>query len=293
MRVLPALIVLLFAIAASFAVAAEHASEGTGAPRALSRDAHCRQFIATCLVEGRPARLMVDTGATHTVLASDFVRSQLPELRFVEGVKLSGNAAEAPRLALAAIQAGGVELGQGPVLVMGLDGVNSMLGRRVDGILGMSHLAQLSFTLDLRPGRQGHWGLPEEALPLRPLAGQRDGAGRLFLAARCGNAACRLLLDTGSTVTTWPRGQWPAGEKGEAQVLVGDVNGARSETLAYGAPARLLLGNRVSLPRVSPQLRPGAQGHVLGLDALEGGVLLHRAGEGFELLLPPGAEGEN
>ncbi len=253
---------------------------------ALLRDAHCRQFMADCLVEGRPARLMVDTGATHTVLAADFVARELPGLRFVEGVRLSGNAAVAPRLAMAELQVGGEKLGQGPVLVMELEGVNSMLGRRVDGILGMSHLARLSFTLDMRPGRQGHWGLPSEVLPLIPLRGSRDGAGRLYLDACCGESRCRLLLDSGSSVTTWPLGQWPAGEKAQYHVQVADVNGARSETQASGAPARLLLAPGAELPQVSPQLRAGGQGHVLGLDALEGGLLLHRAGVGFELLPP-------
>ncbi len=256
----------------------------------FSRDVRCRQFVATCLVEGRPARLMVDTGATHTVLAADFVAQQLPGLRFVEGVRLSGNAEEAPRLALAALQAGDVALAASPVLVMGLEGVNAMLGRRVDGILGMAHLVRLPFTLDLRGGGRGYWGEPAESMPLRPLAGQCDEAGRMFLDARCGESDCRLLLDTGSTVTTWPAGQWPAGEKETLPVQVGDVNGARSERLAYGLPAPLRLGESLVLPPVSPQLRPGVAGHVLGLDAFEGGVLVYRPGRGFWLWLPPASK---
>ncbi len=252
----------------------------------LVRDAHCRQFMASCLVNGRPARLMVDTGATHTVLAADFVEQQLPQMEFVEGVKLSGNATTPPRLGVAELQAGGQQLGRGAVLVMPLEGVNTMLGQRIDGILGMSHLGRLTFTLDLREGRQGHWDLPTETLPLLPLAGQRDAAGRLMLSARCGNTACRLLLDSGSTVTTWPQGQWPAGEEEAQELRVGDVNGARSVRFSYGRAAALQLGGDVLLPQIRPQLRPGQEGHVLGLDALEGGLLLHVPGKGFYVLPP-------
>ncbi len=257
----------------------------------MQRDARCGQFIACCRVNGRPVRLMVDTGATHTVLAADFVARELPLLERVEGVRLSGNAQVAPELAMASVEVGGVSMECSPVLVMDLSGVNALLEEPIEGILGMAQLGQLSFTLDLRAGGGGHWGKWSSPCPPVRLEGRRDAAGRLYVhACVAGGSSCLLLLDTGSSTTTWPAGQWAPGVQaaGKASGLrVADVNGAREEALPQGEPAELELPGGLRLPAVSPLLPEGQGSHVLGLDALGGCLLIHRPGLGF-FLTPPG-----
>ncbi len=256
------------------------------------RDARCGQFIARCRVNGHPARLMVDTGATHTVLAADFVARELPQLERVEGVRLSGNARVAPELAVASVEAGGAALRRSHVLVMDLSGVNSLLAEPVEGILGMAQLCQLPFTLDLRAGGGGYWGELAPPCPSVRLEGRADAAGRLYVPTRAeGGSACLLLLDTGSSTTTWPAGQWGIGAQAAdavSRLRVADVNGARDTALSRGGFAELELPGGVRLPAVAPLLQAGQGSHVLGLDALGGCLLIHRPGEGFFLALPRG-----
>ncbi len=271
------------------AVAGQSVAPPAAAPEAslvMERDARCRQFIATCLVNGRPARLMVDTGATHTVLAADFAARELPQLEKLEGVTLSGNAETAPIPAYATLQIGAFAPARALVLVMDLRGVNSLMAERIDGILGMAQLGQLPFVLDLRGDGKGYWAEVAERLPLHPLEGRSDEAGRLVLPARCGEKTCPLLLDSGSSTTSWPQGQWPAGEQDESGVRVADVNGARESGMRRGKLAPLELPGGLVLPQVSPLMQPGESGHVLGLDALSGCLLTHRPGQGFFLALP-------
>ncbi len=268
------------------AAPAEAEVQAGSAAALMQRDVRCGQFMADCLVNGRPARLLVDTGATHTVLSADFAARELPQLELVEGLRLSGNATQAPRPALATVTAGGVELKKSLVLLMPLGGVNSLMERPIDGILGMEHLRQLPFMLDLREGGVGRWHA--DAGAFFPLRGQEDAAGRLHVPARSGDSSCLLLLDTGSNTTTWPEGSWPAGAQAEAAALrVADVNGARDVAAgAHGQPAELRLAGGALLPQVEPLLRAAEGGHVLGLDALRGCLLIHRPGQGFFISAP-------
>ncbi len=266
--------------------------EAGAAAALMQRDARCGQFMADCLVNGRPARLLVDTGATHTVLSAEFAARELPQLELLEGVRLSGNATQAPRPALATVTAGGVELKKSLVLLMPLGGVSSLMERPVDGILGMEHLRQLPFMLDLREGGTGHWQTDAGEGVIFPLLGREDAAGRLHVPARSGQSACLLLLDTGSNATTWPRAQWPAGVQAQAAALrVADVNGARDVAAGeHGVPAELKLAGGAVLPQVEPLLQAAEGRCVLGLDALRGCLLIHRPGQGFFLSRPQGSE---
>ncbi len=254
----------------------------------MQRDARCGQFIAHCLIDGRPARMLVDTGATHTVVAQEFAARELPQLQMLEGVRLAGNAEQSPRPAVATVAAGGRTLPPSLVLLIPLEGVNSMMGQPIDGILGMGHLRQLPFTLEVRQGGLGQWQAPAGDEGLMPLKGEADAAGRVFLTARCGDSVCRLLLDSGSNTTTWPAAQWPAGAQANGNLHVADVNGARALAAGVrGKPADLELAGTLVLRRVSPLLLQGESGHVLGLDALDGYCLIHRPGQGFRLMPGP------
>ncbi len=300
MKVANAILVLGLALVAGWGVsegsepsaeALSHEAAGVSAEtpaaglRILSRDSRCGQVIATCLVEGRPARLMIDTGATHTVLHSAFVARSLPHAERVENARLAGNARQQPDLLRVSLEAGGVSFPREDVLAMDLSGVNALLDAPVDGILGMSHLSRLSFTFDLRPGCRPHWGAPSEPLPLRRWEGRRDAAGRLHCQVRSGAGNPEwLLLDTGSTMSSISPAHWPAGarESGSEQPLrTADVNGEHDVRRTVGATASLELAPGVVSPRLSPVLREDPTGNVLGMDALEGLVLVHRAGEGF------------
>jgi len=110
----------------------------------MVQDARCKQVLVTCLINGRPMRMMLDTGATHTVL-HDESADGLKNARWMDTsrMEMKGNSTQRPRVLLASLQAGELAEPQHPILVLNLAGVRGMMAERIDGILGMDILGRL------------------------------------------------------------------------------------------------------------------------------------------------------
>lgn len=243
-------------------------------------DANCGQVVVTCLIAGNPARMMLDTGATHSVISRDFALRAVPAgSRHVaaEG-QVQGNAVEVPGLVVADVVAGGKTFRSWVILEMDLGGVQRMMKQPVDGILGMDVLRHLSFVFDFEMGRF-MWGRFRELGGLARLAGRRDESGRLFVSAEVGGKPVSLLLDTGSSITLVAPRCWQAEHgQGGAAASVADVNGQREIPVKRGVPMSIRLAPGVSTEPVSPVLAPEAEGDgLLGVDILRRHVLMHVA----------------
>ena len=109
-------------------------------------------IVVEATVRGRPATLLLDTGAATTVIASSLAGpSELPAARFSDegpGLEAQARWAEVP-LAL------GTRLWpRRRVVVMNLDAVSRHYGRRVDGLLGQDLLREFGkVTIDFRAKR--------------------------------------------------------------------------------------------------------------------------------------------
>lgn len=239
----------------------------------MTQDARCHQVLVTCLVGGEPVRMMLDTGASHTVLhkqSADRLKNvHRPDTSMMN---FRGNARQQPELLTAALQVGSLKLAEHTCLVMDLSPVRAAMATPPDGILGMDVLGVLPFTFDQRNGAF-YWGLPPVKQGVQ-LNGRSDRFGRLWVDAECMGKNLVLLLDSGSTVTRMPAELWPAGAAESATVQVGDVNTAAHLQVQLGKPADLSVAPGMVLCAVNPVLTPG-QSPVLGMDALRDVALVH------------------
>lgn len=256
----------------------------------MQRHAACGQVLVHCSADGVPLLLLLDTGATHTVIDAEAAAQKLPNAFRVDtsGMDIRGNAAGVrPEIALVALEVGDQTFPQQPVLVMPLTAVRTMLREPVDGILGMDVLCRLSYTLDFREGGQSHWGA--EASPAaRPLSVRPDAGGCPLLALRCGERTIpRVLLDTGSSGTVLSPADWPAGEGAVQAADVADVNGRRTVQLRFGRPAAVQLAEGVQTeirPQLSEEFNRSTCSGILGVDALRGLRLIYRPDRGFGVI---------
>ena len=156
----------------------------------MNRDARCKQVLVTSLINGTPMRMMLDTGATHTVLHTESA-ARVPNAQWIDTshIQFKGNSAQRPKLLRATLLAGPAESPGHPVMVMNLGAVRSMMAEPVDGILGMDLLSHIPFTFDLKSGEL-YW----EARPGR----------NWFRCTRCPMARDASLFRGSAAVTLSP-----------------------------------------------------------------------------------------
>ena len=240
----------------------------------MSRDAHCKQVLVTCLVNGVPMRMMLDTGATHTVLHNESV-AKLKDVRWLDTsrMKFKSNSAQVPKILIADLQVGPGVSPQHPVIVVSLAAVRSMMAEKIDGIVGMDILNSLPFTFDLRKN-ECYWGIPGKG-EIVSLRGERDPNGRLKMRVKSGEKTFALLLDTGSSVTRVPSSAWAPGAAGEITAQIGDVDTASRQQMTAGNPGQLEVAPGVLLKKIEPLLCESEELTMLGMDALEDNILIH------------------
>lgn len=245
----------------------------------MVRDSRCGQVLVTCLVHGQPMRMMLDTGATHTVL-HDESAARLKGAKWVDTsrMKFRGNSEQTPRIVLGSLQVGPVGAPEHPFLVVSLAAVRSMMAEPVDGILGMDVLGVMAFTFDLKKEKY-YWGVPE-GLVLQPLYGTRDENGRMMVQVYCEGRPLELLLDTGSSITRVYADEWKPGAGAEAVGVMGNVDKASRLKVVHGKAADVELVPGVVSKGMSPVFCSRDDRSMLGMDALKGHVLIHLPGKG-------------
>lgn len=256
----------------------------------MMRDSEHGQVIVTCKMDDVPLRLLLDTGATHTVLHNGVAAEKLPNAFKLDtaGMQITGNAAGLrPEIIVVKLGIAGGTRSQHPVLVMPLDGVRSMLQHPVDGILGMDVLSHIPFTLDFRQGGVSHWGADTDGKAF-PLKARPDRGGCPLVSLRIGEKVLeRVLLDSGSTTTLIEPADWEAGEGESCAAQVADVNGRREVKISFGKPAPVELAPGL-VRELTPQLQEGmnrsSSAAILGIESLEGLRLIYDPEKGFSLM---------
>lgn len=275
MKFLPALAVLL---TAGLTLAATPAPEAPQPAQAdlmtMTQDARCQQIVVTCLIGGQPMRMMLDTGATHTVLHEESAAS-LQHARWIDTsrIKFQGNSSQRPKLLTAQLLAGPAESPEHPLLVMNLAPVRSMMAEKIDGILGMDILKHIPFTFDQRKG-EFYWGTPQDTT-LVPLYAWADGKGRVIVQGRCEGRTVHMLLDTGSSVTRVTSTEWAPGQGEEIGARIGDIDSATGIRAMEGKAGDIELGPGIVAKGITPLLCDSPEIPMLGMDGLRGLVLVH------------------
>lgn len=240
----------------------------------MVQDSRCKQVTVTCLVNNQPLRMLLDTGASHTVLHTESAAA-LRGAQWIDTSQMNfrGNAHQRPGMLVASLQTGPGKLPEHSFMVLDLSAVRGSMAEKVDGILGMDVLGHLPFTFDQRKGAF-YWGIPKNEQTY-PLPGKQDKFGRLIVRAECAGKILELLLDTGSSVTRLHADMWPVGAGKETAVQVSDVNDSAKIQVQIGKAADLVLSADVVLPAVSPVFSSAEQPPVLGMDALKHVALVH------------------
>lgn len=241
----------------------------------MTQDARCRQILVTCLVNGQPMRMMLDTGATHTVLHKESAE-KIKNAQWLDTsmIRFAGNAEQKPQMMLGSLMAGSANTPIFPFIVMDLSATRSMMAEKMDGILGMDVLGQLPFTFDLRKNTC-YWGIPTNGGSLVPLYAKPDGTGRVVVQAKCAGKELEMVLDTGSSITRVEAEQWAPGAGAEVGAQMGDINRTASIKVTEGKPGDMEIGPGVVVKNLTPILCEKGGLTIMGMDALQGQVLVH------------------
>lgn len=161
-------------------------------PRDERPDRGSRKITAMVLVDGRPVRLMLDTGAPHVVMLNQRVAERLgywDDARPFAPYRPVGigGAGAVGRI----VRAGAVQLGEAraerPLITLLANG----LGGEVDGILGLSFIRRMNLSVDA--ARRQLWVQPSR----QPLVPERYGLSGLWL-ERAGDGIVVSVVGTGS-----------------------------------------------------------------------------------------------
>ena len=262
----------LFANAAPLPAAAQQIQEEE--LMKMERDAHTGLILITAMVNDVPMRMMLDTGATRTLLHKESA-AKLKNVTWLNTshMQFCSNSTQRPQMLVANLQAGPGLSPRHVFAVMDLSAVHSMMTEKIDGIIGMDVLGSLPFTFDFKKN-EFYWGSPEDGA-LAPVYGEMERIGRMIVQPKCGEKRLRLLLDTGSVITRVPAADWAPGSAGEIKAQMGNVDATRRVTVEEGKPGDLEIAPGVVLRGVQPIFgRPG-ESYLLGLDAMKNAVLIH------------------
>lgn len=240
----------------------------------MVQDARCKQIVVTCLINKQPVRMMLDTGATHTVLHTESA-ARLEGVQRIDtsAMQFRGNSQQRPEMLMASLLAGPAKSPQHLFMVLDLSAVRGAMAEPIDGILGMDVLGAVPFTFDQRRN-EFYWGV-ELGSELVPLRGKQDRFGRWMVQALCQGKPLELLLDTGSSVTRVHEANWSPGPGEIIEAHVGNVDKSSRISIREGAVADLDVAEGILLRGVKPIFGQPGEPPVLGMDALRGAVLVH------------------
>lgn len=241
----------------------------------MRQDVRGGQVVVTCEVNGKPLRLMMDTGASHTLLDKASAQA-LAGIEWVDTSKMQmqGNSAQRPEVAMVTMAAGGEQQGKMPVLVVPLGHVQGMMAEKIDGILGMDVMHRLAFTFDFGAGKFS-WGAPATPEGLSVIPGAYTPLGLFNVRLVLKGQEVSALLDTGCGGVVLPPSCWPYGIEAMAMGKVGDINSARAVKMGRGKAADVEIAPGVTRAGLVPMIQEGVPKPLLGVDAFRGLRLVH------------------
>ena len=207
-------------------------------------------------INGRPATMVLDTGANLTMLTQTAAR----RLGLVQEAGIAVDTVSAGGAGVAgAARIGGLLLGEleVPDRLVGVVPISlpRWAGGQVDGLLGTDVLAEYDVELDLPNGtvtlyraRPCPEAVPPWPAPFQTLERRDVSPGTLFVPVWLDGVGLTALLDTGTSLTVvTPRVAWAAGVPGEvlarAPVLQGVTPGPNSLTTRAVRFRELRLGD--------------------------------------------------
>lgn len=210
-------------------------------------------FVAGSL-EGRECLFLLDTGATHTTLDLNFLRSAASDVKLTPvEMAAQSNVASMPWICdVSSLRVGDAEFGGFKAMALDLGHLFGSVGKPIAGILGMNVLGCTRTLLSLGGGVVT-FGLGKEAREGFGPPARRDPSDpdTLLLTALVGDRRVGVIVDSGSSFTLLPEySGWPASTN-RFSVGAHDINAAGSLSSRLGEEGDLVL-----LPRASLKIRP-------------------------------------
>jgi clan AA aspartic protease (TIGR02281 family) len=203
-------------------------------------------------VNGRPFRMLLDTGASSCVLAPD--AAERAGLRYNHRVVVETEAGtRTVGASTAQVRVGNIEAFDAEIVVQPIDGIRKV-DRKADGVLGQSVLGRFPFLVDYRKRRLLIGREAEESgaalgtllaaeqvegrlvVPVTLVKGGRPwrlafDSGSRYLLLECGGGCPRFVEHTGIRTIYTNLGDCKVEQGYLRRVQVGDVTVARPETL--------------------------------------------------------------
>ena len=233
--------------------------------------------VVTAEINGRPVRMLLDTGATFTVVAPrTATRLGLQPSGRPIAMEGAGGRVVAVPVSLSQVNIGGAQV----------QGVPAVVGRALDiasdGVFGVTLLSAFEIDLDvprrvmtLYAPRRCPTLTPPWAGPFTELPAERSAQGQLIVPITVNGVGLRAVLDTGNSLTFVTRRA--AMRAGLGDLIVGAAPVARAQTFTTGgATVRLVQFDRLDVGDTAvryPVLLVGDLPEAAG-DALLGGDYL-------------------
>ncbi len=224
---------------------------------AISLAAFSNMPLIEADIDGVKAILILDTGASHTTFNSTFVTNAFPNAK-LEPVMLVGptNAkANVPCVFGAKkLKIGELVINAKDAMALPLDQLSASVGQRVDGILGMNHLATRPFLLSLAEKKITWDPTVEMCTNFTKVSSRLRGNRQELLAKLPNGEMLGLLIDSGSTWTFVDEKHWKT-TKQKTQVNSADLNHHVIETLRRGEKGTIDCGIKLEIePMIAPQI---------------------------------------
>lgn len=245
-----------------------------------------RMFLVETKVNGVPAKMLVDTGASHTSLDLSWARKNFPaaKLRIVSTNPAEQNAyampaQKIPLMAIAEFSVGGNAFSDFFMPLVDLRGLRAALPELNDvaGILGMNTIALAPCRVSFKNrtlawlDREGLAGTPgKKKLDVRAVP-ETDCVLVMISSPKDGRA-CPALIDCGAVGSSVPADFWIGARPEKVRAVTTTAAGTQNVEIAFGVPGELKFSEDFSLKNISPELLPpvgnAPQKILLGLDAL-------------------------
>jgi predicted aspartyl protease len=212
--VLAALLIIPSSTVASTSINGSRPTQLNGYKAVRVHYSPLNKMIMSVRINGQPANLLVDTGSNQVILDADAaesfgVRPSQRDLRYIEFTRINGQLL--PLGFAQSLRAGGMNFGS--TLVTLRDSSHSDAGdTRVDGVLGLDLLTRHKAVINCRTKliffkvdrtRQVDLSSVASAEKFTKIPVQREENGALTVRCSIHGQPARLLVDTGSFVTTF------------------------------------------------------------------------------------------
>ncbi len=232
----------------------------------IERDSRMKTYVIETQVNGKNARLLFDTGATHTTCDRGWVEQNLKDVS-LQPIRIPGKTNVKSHVFIFDGEVACFPLDEPrTIFTIPLGPVCQSFNPAINGIIGMDAVENQTFIfspknlcIDLAPPqRDSSWF----AVPCRT-----DRQGRFYIAYNANGEQSWLLFDTGSSKSFLPKKVWKEFTK-EREMHATDVNGKMSHKVFDGKTKDFVITPQLTVKNYTPSLTDNPKDYLFGIDLI-------------------------